>query len=218
MSLGAMDAVLNTAELLEAMLEQLPFRDLVLATRVNHRFRDFINGSKKLKRKLFIIPVASTKHKLNKYGVIGGSITQAELSRNPIEEPVSLLPLLLVKSTVPKTAHISERAWKADHLSYNIFLTNPPCAHLTMHFTYVCVTCDGTHIQLEGTRSSYRAKGITLLSVRQMLSQSGAVKVQCGERKKFKNLKGFYRYNTTMYDEIESYERFYDCKMKIHLP
>jgi hypothetical protein len=212
-----MDAVINTAELFEAILEQLPFLDLVLATGVNHRFRDFINGSKKLKRKLFILPATSAKHKLNKRGVIGSSITQEDLLENPIQEPVMLLPSLLVNSTIPQTAHLSERAVKATFLPYDKYLTQPPCAHITVHFTYVCITPDETHIQLEATRSSYRKKGVTLLSIRQMLFQSGAVKVRSGDRKQFKNDQGFFRYDTTMHDEIDLAERFYGCKMKIHL-
>jgi hypothetical protein len=216
-SLQAMDSVINTAELLEAILDRLPFLDLVLATGVNHRFRDFINGSKKLKRKLFVLPVASTNHKSNKCGVIGSRITQAELVENPIEEPVDLLPSLLENSAIPQTAHLSERALQATLLPCNKYLTQPPCAHMTVHFTYVCVTPDETHVQLEATRSSYRKKGITLLSIQQMLFQNGAVKFRSGDRKKFKNDQGRFRHNTTMHHEIELAERFYGGKMKIQL-
>jgi len=141
-----MDAVFKINELFEAILDQLSFLDLVLATGVNHHFRRFIDRSKKLKRKLFIPPVASTKHKLNKHGVIGSSVTQEDLRDSPIPEPVSLLPYFLVNSTLSQTANLSERAVKAASLSYKKHLTNPPCAHLTVHFTYVCVAPDGTHI------------------------------------------------------------------------
>jgi hypothetical protein len=215
-SLHAMDTVINTAELFEAILEQLPFLDLVLASGVNHRFRDFINRSKKLKRKLFILPAASAKHKPNKCGVIGSSTTQEDLLENPIQEPINL-PSLLVNSAIPQTAHLSERAVKTTFLPYDKYLTQPPCAHITVHFTYVCITPDQTHVQLEATRSSYRKKGVTLLSIRQMLFQSGAVKMRSGDRKQFKINQGSFRYNKTIYDEIELAERFYGCKMKIHL-
>ena len=217
-SLHAMNTVINTAELLEAILDQLPFLDLVLVTRVNHRFLDFINVSKKLKRKLFMLPVASTKHNLNKHGVIGSSSTQKKLRNNPIQEPVHLLPSLLVESTFPRTAHLTKRATRTTNLPYKKFLTNPPCAHLTVHFTYVCIAPDGTHIQLEATRSSSRAKGVTLWSVEQMLFQPGAVKIRCGTRATFRKQEGYFEYGSTMNDEIESFERLYGCKMKINLP
>jgi len=217
-SLRARDAVLATHELFETILDQLPFLDLVLVTRVNQYFHRFIGRSKKLKRKLFILPIASTKHELNKYGVVGSSITQESLMEDPILEPVNLLPYFLVNSSFPKTAHLSERAVRSTCLPYDKHLTNPPCAHLTVHFTYVCVAPDGTHIQLEAIRSSYRAKGVTLLSVEQMLAQRGAVKVLCGQRTKFKAQNGSLRTDSTMHDEIDHFERLYDCKMKIHLP
>jgi hypothetical protein len=217
-SLNATYAVINTAELLEIILDQLPFLDLVIAATVNYRFRDCINGSKKLKRKLFIHHVASTKHKLNKHGVIGSLITQADLWDSPIQEPVNLLPSLLENSTIPQTAHLSERAVKVAGLPYDKYLTNPPCAHLTVHFTYVCVAPDDTHIQLEAIRSSYRAKGATLLSVQKMLFQCGTVKVWCGERKGFQKHACIFERQTTMRDQIEHYEQLYDCKMRISLP
>lgn len=89
---------------------------------------------------------------------------------------------------------------------------------MTVHFTYVCVAPDGTHIQLEATRSSYRAKGVTPLSVEKMLSQRGTVKVLCGQRMHFKAQSGTFKTDSTMHDEIEHFERKYNCEMKIHLP
>jgi hypothetical protein len=73
---SAMDTVINTSELLEAILEQLPFLDLVIATGVNHRFRDTVRSSRILKRKLFLLPIAPKEDKRNKYGVLGGSTSK----------------------------------------------------------------------------------------------------------------------------------------------
>jgi hypothetical protein len=216
---SAMDTVINTSELLEAILEQLPFLDLVIATGVNHRFRDTVRSSRILKRKLFLLPIAPKEDKRNKYGVLGGSTTQQDLLETPIQEPaVFLLPSLLENSTIPQTAHLTARAIRVHYLPHGKFLTNPPCAHLTVHFVYVCVTRDDVHIQLEGTRSTYRAKGVTLLSVENLLSQCGAVKVRCAKREKFKKLEGTMNHGVSMGAAVAYYERLYDCKMKICLP
>jgi hypothetical protein len=217
---SAMDTVINTTELLEAILDQLPFLDLVIATGVNQLLRGTVRTSKILKRKLFIFPIsyASTKHELSKQGVIGSGITQAELLANPIQEPVNLLPSLLVSSPIPKTAHLTERAITVHYLPHGKFLTNPPCAHLTVHFVYVCVTPDDIHIQLEGTRSTYRARGVTLLSVEMLLSQCGAVKVRCAPHEIFKKLEGTMNHGVSMGAAVAYYERLYDCEMKICLP
>lgn len=51
------DLVFGTAELFEAILTELPFFDLVVASGVNHRFRDFVTGSRKLQQQLFLLPV-----------------------------------------------------------------------------------------------------------------------------------------------------------------
>lgn len=120
-----MDTVFNTTELFEAILDQLPLLDLVLATGVNHHFHRFTGRSKKLRRKLFTLPVASPKHKPNKHGVIGFSITQEHLMDNPIYEPVNLLPYFLVNSMLPQTANLSERAVTASCLPSTKYLTNP---------------------------------------------------------------------------------------------
>jgi hypothetical protein len=216
----AMDTVINTTELLEAILGQLPFLDLVTATGVNQLFRGTVRTSKILKRKLFIMPIpfAGTNHDLSKKGVIGSSITQAQLLANPIQEPVNLLPSLLANSPIPRTAHLTERAITVHYLPHGKFLTNPPCAHLTVHFVYVCVTPDDIHIQIEGSRSTYRARGVTLLSVELMLSQCGPVKVRCAPREKFKKLQGTMNHRVSMGAAVAYYERLYDCEMKICLP
>jgi len=50
--------VLGIPELLEAILYELPMRDLLLVQRVNGRWQSTIQESKRLRRALFYEPVA----------------------------------------------------------------------------------------------------------------------------------------------------------------
>jgi hypothetical protein len=51
-----MDEILKTTELLEAILLELPPRDIIVSQRISTRFLDTIKGSLKLQRALFTVP------------------------------------------------------------------------------------------------------------------------------------------------------------------
>lgn len=53
----ACDEVISTRELLEAILLQLPARDILLAQRISKAFREAVERSPSIKRKLFFKPV-----------------------------------------------------------------------------------------------------------------------------------------------------------------
>jgi hypothetical protein len=51
-----MDGITKTTELLEAILLELPPRDIIVSQRISTRFLDTIKGSLKLQRSLFTVP------------------------------------------------------------------------------------------------------------------------------------------------------------------
>lgn len=55
----------HVVEILEALLAQLPTRDLLLSKRVKKTWRDTINGSKKCQQALFLKPAATERLKYN---------------------------------------------------------------------------------------------------------------------------------------------------------
>ena len=57
-SMAAITAVLNTTELCEQILLNLSFKDLLRFRRLNSFFRNVIQGSKALQRKLYLLPMA----------------------------------------------------------------------------------------------------------------------------------------------------------------
>lgn len=68
-----MDAVANIPELFEGILDLLRLLDLVVASRVNRTFHNFITkSSKKLRRKLFRLSTksATSEDDMDRWGVI----------------------------------------------------------------------------------------------------------------------------------------------------
>lgn len=181
------DALLNVPELFEEVLAQLPFLDLVIATGVNTAFRKFTFSSQRLKRKLFLLPTKphgsrkQRKH-LDTNGIYGAFMSFGDCLNGStgLNSPaVSLCPSLLEPSYRPRTAHLSTRAAEAQ-LWPHVYLTNPPCVHAHVYFTYGGTNSEGAYVLVEAGRSIYRRDGVTLTAVREALEQSGSVKVSHG--------------------------------------
>lgn len=221
-SAAEMDSVINTPELFEEILFQLPFLDLNIATGVNHTFRDFIFNSRRLQRKLFRLPAtlpSSRKKKkyFDQHGVFGPFMDQDMcLNHFKKQKQVTLLPFLLEPSCIPKmqTAHLSVRA--AEAYSWPVmYLTDPPCAHAYVSLTYIGIGKDQTIIGLEAGRSLYRQDGVTLAAIEEALHQSGHVTVRMGKSKN--KMRSQRLQDTTMAWQIGSFQRRYQCKLKMDI-
>lgn len=217
-----MDSVGNIPELLEEILIQLPFLDLVTATRVNHTWRDFIYSSVRLQRKLFSRPTRAPAQEddVDKHGMIGRWKSHKYCLYNKTKKwTATLCPYLLTPGYDRRSAHLTERAVRADSWPY-MHLTNPPCAHAHVYFTYKGISEDDTLVIVEGGRSLYRWDGVTIAAIDEALYQSGAVKVReivrwSSTQSEPKVLLRQWLQNTTLSAEVASCEEYYSCKMAI---
>ena len=226
------DALLNVPEPFEEVLAQLPFLDLVIATGVNTTFRLFIFSSPRLKRKLFLLPTKpqgsrkQRKH-LDTNGIYGAFMSHNDCLNNldALNSPsVSLCPSILEPSHHLRSAHLSIRAVEA-HLWPYFYLTNPPCVHAHVYFTYGGTNSEGVYVLVEAGRSIYRRDGVTLTAIQEALEQSGSVKVSHGglvgtQRGRFKvGQKHAHQpvYDTTVKVQVVRCEKRYKCKLSLVL-
>ncbi|GAB7323710.1 hypothetical protein MBLNU13_g07178t1 [Cladosporium sp. NU13] len=219
-----LDSLVNIPELFEEVLVQLPFLDLVIATGVNTTFRKFIFSSQRLKRKLFLLPTKpqgsrkQRKH-LDTNGIFG-AFTSHDDCLNSLAElnppSVLLCPFLLEPSHRLRTAHLSTRVAEAQ-LWPHVYLTNPPCVHAHVYFTYGGTNSEGAYVLVQASRSIYRRDGVTLTAIKEALEQSGSVKVSHGglvgsQRGRLKvGQKHGHRpvYNTTVKAQVARCEKRY---------
>lgn len=134
--------VIDTPELLEAILFHLPVLDLVIATGVNKAVRTLIFSSPTLRRKLFLLPQkVESKKMLFKLWNQDGKMW---LSDKQVE--ASLCPLLRMHYPWKRIAErycrhggesadiegkaVGAHAWTDMHLS------NPPCLTVDVHLSY----------------------------------------------------------------------------------
>lgn len=211
-----MENLINTTpELFETILDFLPFLDLVMTSGVNRAFHNFITtSSPKLRRKLFLLAVKdpnSQEDDVDKWGIIGRrKLCQEMLFRPPKQRNVAICPYLLNRSShYMRAAHLSRRAVEAEFWP-DVFLTNPPCAHAVVSFTYSCTLKDGRVVSLEGTRSLFRKRGVTLVAIEEALSQRGLVKgKESGMDRAYK------MQNTTLYAQIPRWEKRFGCTLEL---
>lgn len=226
------DSLLNIPELFEEVLAQLPFLDLVIATGVNTTFRKFIFSSQRLKRNLFLLPKKpqgsrkQRKH-LDANGIFGAFISHDDCLYGFAElnsPSVSLCPSILEPSHRLRTAHLSTRVAEAQ-LWPHVYLTNPPCVHTHVYFTYGGANSDGVYVLVEAGRSIYRRDGVTLAAIHEALEQSGSVKVSHGKLVESQHgrikvgQKRVHRpvYNTTVNAQVAICEKRYKCKLSLVL-
>lgn len=221
-SIAHIDKVANIPELMEEILFQLPFLDLVLATGVNYTWRNIIYSSAKLQRKLFRLPSKELfgKRFVDKHGVVGRRMNQKQCLDNDNEGwTATLCPFLLAPGYGYnyRSAFLTERAARATFWPY-MYLTNPPCAHAHVDFTYKGVSKYGTLIIVEGGRSLYRRDGVTIVAIEEALYQSGAVKVKAiakNSQHTPQTAWGTCIQKTTMWAQIAFCEKVYKCKLAI---
>jgi hypothetical protein len=229
---SGLEVIMNIPELFDAILDQLPFLDLVLATGVNTKFREFILNSQRLQRKLFMRaskPRTALEHRkhFDKKGIYGPYL-RSHACLNVLSDleppPVTLCPFLLEPSHSPRTAHFSTRA--AEALFWpRMHLTDPPCAHAHVNFTYGGTNTQGVYVMVEAGRTIFRRNGVTFAAIEEALSQLGSVKVRNGDV--IKSRKGRYKtgetrenlilYNTTIAKQVVRCQKRYKCKLSMVL-
>lgn len=217
-----MDSVGNIPELLEEILIELPFLDLVTATRVNHTWRNLIYSSVRLQRTLFSRPTRApaTEDNVDKHGTVGRRMRQKDCLYNKTKKwTATLCPFLLTPGFDHRSAHLTERAARAASWPY-MHLTNPPCAHAHVYFTYKGISKYGTLILVEGGRSLYRWDGVTMVAIDEALYQSGTVVVReivrsSRTRSEHHVLPRKRLHNTTLSAEVAFCKKRYRCKMAI---
>jgi hypothetical protein len=219
-----MDSIINLPELFEEVLHQLPFLDLVMATGVNHTFRNFISGSQKLQRKLFQLPSPPPKSEkeqkhFNKSGVFGSWLDQdicLSLATRQAPPTVVLCPFLLEPSCIPNTpvAHLTSQAAEASFWP-NMYLTDPPCAHAQIFFSYFGIygVHREKHITVEAHRAVYRWDGVTLITIEEALSQAGAVTIRKRNGKRSIGVRTIH--GTTLSAEVERLQERYRCELSM---
>ncbi|KAM0703191.1 hypothetical protein Q7P35_009129 [Cladosporium inversicolor] len=228
----ALDSLVNIPELFEEVLAQLPLLDLVIATGVNTTFRGFIFSSQKLKRKLFLLPTKpqgsrKQRKQFDPNGIFGPSMCHDEClnSLAGLNSPsVTLCPFLLEPSHRMRMTHLTARAAEA-HLWPHIYLTDPPCAHAHVNFTFGGTNAEGLYVLLEAGRSIYRRDGVTCAAIQEALEQSGSVKVshgglvgsKCGRLKVGQKHVHAAMYNTTARAQVAMCEKRYKCKLSLVL-
>lgn len=226
------DSIINIPELFEDILSQLSFLDLVIATGVNTAFREFILGSERLQRRLFLLPnkpqgTRRQRKFFDKSGIYGPFLESYDCLEvlgdlNP--SPVTLCPFLLEPSHSPRTAHLSTRAAEA-HFWPRMYLTDPPCAHAFINFTYNGTNTEGMYVLIEAGRSIYRRGGVTFAAIEEALSQLGGVKVSYGALSKSKRTTGKREERhvtptlrqTTVARQVARCEKHYKCKLYMDL-
>jgi hypothetical protein len=221
---ATMDSIINLPELFEEVLHQLPFLDLVIATGVNHTFRNFISSSPKLQRKLFQLPSLpprseeEQKH-FSKQGIFGRGLKQDIcLNFGTGEKPptVTLCPFLLEPDCEPNTptAHLTTRAAEANFWP-NMYLTDPPCAHAQIFFSYIGIygIYGEKQLTVEAYRAVYRWDGVTLMTIEEALSQAGAVTIR--ERKGKRMISVRTIHGTTLSAEVEGHQKLYRCELSM---
>jgi hypothetical protein len=219
-----MDSIINLPELFEEVLQQLPFLDLVIATGVNQTFRDFIASSPKLQRKLFqlpSLPPSSEKEQkhFSKQGIFGPYLNQdicLNLGTGKKPPTVTLCPFFLEPDCEPNTptAHLTARAAEANFW-LNMYLTDPPCAHAQLFFSYTGIygIYGEKQITVEAYRAVYRWQGVTLMTIEEALSQTGAVTIR---ERKGKHMIGVRTiHGTTLSAEVESHQELYRCELSM---
>jgi hypothetical protein len=227
-----LNSLINIPELFDEVLAQLPFLDLVIATSVNSTFRKFIFSSQRLKRKLFLLPhkpQGSRKERkhLDTNGMFGAFLSHDDCLNGlaELDSPtVNLCPFLLEPSSRLRVAHVTTRAAEAQ-LWPHIYLTDPPCAHAHVYFTFGGTNSEGVYVLVEAGRSIYRKDGVTLAAVQEALEQSGSVQVSHG--KLIRSRRGQRRvgqkhvhkpmYNTTAKAQVVRCEKRFSCKLSLVL-
>jgi hypothetical protein len=215
-----MDAIINIPELLEEVLSLLSFPDLVMTTGVNHTFRNFIFTSHKLQRKLFLLPAQPPSSRLERKHFSQSGIFGTFLNTNKImhdlakQRQVTLCPFLLKPSYFPDTpiAHLTVRAAEARFWP-NMYLTNPPCAHAHIRFSYHGIDFQHTQIVIEASRSLYRHGGITFMAIEEALHQLGSVTIRVGKSKATTTVQR--RNGRTLSAEVERLQDHFECKLSM---
>lgn len=229
---AALDSLLNIPELFEEVLAHLPFLDLVIATGVNTTFREFIFSSQKLKRKLFLLPIKPQRSRKQRKqfdanGIFGPSMSHDDCLNGSVglnSPSVTLCPFLLEPSHRMRMAHLTTRAAEAQ-LWPHIYLTDPPCAHAHVYFTFGGTNAEGVYVLVEAGRSIYRRDGVTFAAIQEALEQSGSVKVshgglvgsQRGRLKVGQKHVHAAMYNTTARAQVAICEKRYKCKLSLVL-
>jgi hypothetical protein len=220
-----MDSIINLPELFEEVLHQLPFLDLVIATGVNHTFRNFISSSPKLQRKLFQLPSPPPKSEkeqkhFSKRGIFGPYLDQDICLSLAITwqapRTVILCPFLLEPCCIPNTliAHLTTRAAEANFWP-NMYLTDPPCAHAHVFFQYVGVNKNFAHVIIEANRTLYRRDGVTFVAIEEALSQIGAVTIRVGRTTS--SMHSRFLDDTALSDEVTKYQQRWKCKLSMNV-
>lgn len=221
---ATMDSIINLPELFEEVMYQLPFLDLVIATGVNHTFRNFISSSPKLQRKLFQLPSLPPKSEkeqghFSKQGIFGRYLNQDIcLSFGTGKKPPTLVlcPFLLEPDCEPNTpiAHLTARAAEANFWP-NMYLTDPPCAHAQIFFSYIGMygVYGEKQIIVEPYRAVYRWNGVTLMTIEEAISQDGAVTIKKGNGKRVTGARTIH--GTTLSAEVERHQKLYRCELSM---
>jgi hypothetical protein len=223
-SAATMDSIINLPELFEEVLHQLPFLDLVIATGVNHTFRNFISSSPKLQRKLFQLPSfpprseAEQKH-FSKQDIFGRGFKQdicLNFGTGGKPATVTLCPFLLEPDCEPNTpiAHLTARAAEANFWP-NMYLTDPPCAHAQIFFSYIGIygIYGEKQMTVEAYRTVFRWEGVTLTTIEEALSQTGAVTIR--KRNGKRNIGVRTIHGTTLSAEVESHQERHRCELSM---
>lgn len=226
------NSLINISALFEEVLAQLPFLELVIATGINTTFRNFIFSSQRLKRKLFLLPPkpqGSRKRRkhLDMNGIFGSFISHDDCLSGWSElslPSVTLCPFLLEPSHRLGMAHLTTRAAEAQ-LWPHIYLTDPPCCHAHVYFTYGGTNAQEVYVLAEAGRSIYRRDGVTFAGIQEALEQSGSVQVSHGglvtsgrgRRKIGQKHLHKLKYNTTVTAQVARCEERYKCKLSLVL-
>lgn len=151
---NATSALIETAELLEAILSYLPAVDLVIATKVDKSFRKLIFNSPALRRILFLEPqkeVPETLHFIEEDSVWKKQLTSSPnhnsegVAKTHVDYTIAILCPLL-KENGPlldffKPLYRTECACfhprtSSAHAWANMYLTNPPCTEVEVSLCY----------------------------------------------------------------------------------
>jgi hypothetical protein len=94
-----------------------------------------------------------------------------------------------------------------------MYLTDPPCAHAQLFFSYIgSYGIHGEkHITVEAYRAVYRWDGVTLVTIEEALSQSGAVTIRERKGKRMIGVRTIH--GTTLSAEVESHQKLYRCEL-----